>query len=120
MMSSPIKGARTRPVVALLTAIVLVPPASGFAAGRMASRQYPTPLVLQAPGSGITLPPASSGFSPTLSFSYPSEQEKTTDPKSPSGKDDPAAVPAARLHRNTGRALFEIGSVMMYSRSATG
>ena len=116
MMSSHIKGARARPVVALLTAIVLVPPASGLAAGRMASRQYPTPLALQAPGSGITLPLVSSGFSPTLSFSYPSEQVKNTNPKSPSGKDDPAAVPAPRLPKNSGRALFEIGSMMMYSQ----
>ena len=100
----------------LLTAILLVLPAAGLAAGRRTSPQFPTPRVLQAPGSGIILSPASSGFSPSLSFSYPSEQEKTTDQKSPSGKDDPAAVSAPKLHRNTGRALFEIGSVMMYSQ----
>jgi hypothetical protein len=116
MMSGSIKGVRICPVVGLLTAILLVLPAAGLAAGRRTSRQFPTPRVLQAPGSGIPLSPASSGFSPSLSFFYSSDLEKAKDPKSPSGKDDPAAVPAPSLHRNTGRALFEIGSVMMYSQ----
>jgi len=115
-MSGSIKGVRICPVVGLLTAILLVLPAAGLAAGRRTSRQFPTPRVLQAPGSGIPLSPASSGFSPSLSFFYSSDLEKAKDPKSPSGKDDPAAVPAPSLHRNTGRALFEIGSVMMYSQ----
>jgi len=100
----------------LLTAILLVLPAAGLAAGRRTSPQFPTPRVLHAPGSGIILSPASSGFSPSLSFFYASDLKKAKDPKSPSGKDDPAAVPAPSLHRNTGRALFEIGSVMMYSQ----
>ena len=100
----------------LLTAILLVLPAAGLAAGRRTSPQFPTPRVLQAPASGITLSPVSSGFSPSLSFFYASDLEKAKDPKSPSGKDDPATVPAPRLRKNTGRALFEIGSVMMYSQ----
>lgn len=115
-MSGSIKGVRICPVVGLLTAILLVLPAAGLAAGRRTSPQFPTPRVLQAPGSGITLSPVSSGFSPSLSFFYASDLEKAKDPKSPSGKDDPATVPAPSLHRNTGRALFEIGSVMMYSQ----
>jgi len=115
-LSGHVKGAKVRSVVGLLTAIVLVLPASGLAAGRRASRQFLTPQTPQAPGSGLTLPPFSSGPSPTLSFSYPPDQEKSRDPKSSFGKDDPAAVPAPGLHKNTGRALFEIGSVMMYSQ----
>ena len=100
----------------LLTAILLVLPAAGLAAGRRTSPQFPTPRVLQAPGSGIILSPASSGFSPSLSFSYPLDQENAQDPNSASGRDSPAAAPPPRLHKNTGRALFEIGSVMMYSQ----
>jgi hypothetical protein len=116
MMSGSIKGVRICPVVGLLTAILLVLPAAGLAAGRRTSPQFPTPRVLQAPGSGIILSPASSGFSPSLSFSYPLDQENAQDPNSASGRDGPPAVPAPSLHRNTGRALFEIGTVMMYSQ----
>ncbi len=115
-MSRHIKGARVSPVVAVFMTIVIVPSAFGRAAGRTKPRQCPTPLVFQASGSGITRHPASSGSSLTLSFSYLSEQEKTTGPKDPSGKDNRADAPTPRLHKNTGRAFLEVGSLMMYSQ----
>ena len=105
-----------RLIILLLLVTVLIPSASGLAASRTASPQDPTLLTFQALGPGIALPPAASGIALTLSFSYTPEQEKTADPKSQSGKDDQAAVPAPRLQKNTGRALFEIGSMMMYSQ----